>query len=100
MQHCDRQGAETRGLGRLRIHRVLALCAEADDIAGIGETHDLAAAVGQDLVESNRTGLDAKDMRGGVALGKYELLGFDSAQRGSCARVCSNSPIGWAVTAD
>ena len=60
---------------------MLALRTEPDQVAGIGKAHDLAPAVGQDLVERDGTGLYAEHMGGGVALDEHELLGLDAAQR-------------------
>ena len=82
MQRCQGQAAQARGLDRLRVHHVFALCTEPDQVARIGEAHDLAPTVGQDLVESYGAGLYAEHMRGRVALDEHELLGLDATQRG------------------
>ena len=84
MQRRDRQAAQPRGLDRLRVHHVLALRAEANEIAGIGKAYDLTPAIIQDLVEGDGACLDAEEMRCGVALGEHELLGLDPAQGRLC----------------
>ena len=63
---------------------MLALRTKTDEIARIGEAHDLTPAIAQDLVEGNGACLDAEEMRGGVALGEHELLGLDPAQGRLC----------------
>ena len=84
MQRRDRQAAQPRRLDRLRVHHMLALCAEANEIARIGKPYDLTPAVIQNPVEGDGACLDAEDMRCGVALGEHELLGLDPAQGRLC----------------
>jgi hypothetical protein len=61
-QDRDWQAAHAGRLHGLRIHGMLDLHAESDDIAWIGEAHDLTAAVSQDLVEGDGASLDAVDV--------------------------------------
>ena len=81
MQRRDRQAAQPRRLDRLRVHHMLALRAEADEITGISKAYDLTPAIVQNPVEGDGACLDAEDMRCGVALGEHELLGLDPPQR-------------------
>src|SRR4029079_1441187 len=61
---------------------MLVFDAKADDIARVGKAHDLASSVGEHLVESDRPGLDAVDVRDLVAFGEQEFLLFHTTQRG------------------
>ena len=76
-----RQATHAGRLHGLRIHGMLVFDAKTDDISWIGETHDLTAAVGQDLVESDGAGLDAVDVRGRVAFSEQEFLLLHATQR-------------------
>jgi hypothetical protein len=60
---------------------MLALCAETDEVPWIGEAYDLAPAVSQDLVKSDRAGLDGENMRGRVAFSEHKLFGLNPTQR-------------------
>jgi hypothetical protein len=68
---------------------VMALCgltrADVNQLARrvprIGKAHDLATAVGQDLVECDGSGLDAEDVGDRIALDEHDLLGGEAAQR-------------------
>ena len=78
----DRQAAQAGRLDGLRVHDMLALSAEADQIARIGEAHHLPPPVAQHLVERHRAGLDLEDVGDGIALGEHKLLGLHPPQRG------------------
>src|SRR5262245_19166346 len=59
---------------------MLVFDSEPDDIPRVGKAHDLAAAIGQHLVEGDRPGLDAVDVRDLVAFGEQEFLLFHTTQ--------------------
>jgi hypothetical protein len=62
MQIGHAEAAQAGGLDGLGIHYVLALRAEPDQIARIGEADDLAPTIGEDFVERDGARLDAEDM--------------------------------------
>jgi hypothetical protein len=63
---------------------MLTLRTKTDQIAGIGEAHNLTPAITQDLVEGNGACLDAEEVRCGIAFREHELLGLDSTQGRLC----------------
>jgi hypothetical protein len=54
---------------------------EADEITGIGKTDYLPPSVSENSVERHSTGLDAKNVCGGISLGEDKFLGLYPAQR-------------------
>jgi hypothetical protein len=66
-QGAHRQTTQASRLDGLRIHDVLAFDAKPDNVAGKSEADDLAASIGEYAVQGQGAGINAIQVRCGIA---------------------------------
>ena len=71
---------QSRWFNRLSVHDVLAFRAKADEVAGIGNTDNLATAIRQHLEKRHRSGLDSVYMGRRITVYENKFLGFHALE--------------------